>query len=183
MNSSKAAIVISGIIEKVQLIAGIVITFIFGITAIACIGDNNSPVDEKIVMFIFTAIGILLIIFSIKRKKLIKNFRSYVQRLSVDPTCSIENLASGLGTSQDVVKKNLEMMIKKRYFSNAYIDTKNNRIVFSKASEQKTNTSEAHQSNEPKIEYITVTCKSCGGINKMAKGTVGECEYCGSPLS
>lgn len=183
MNSSKTAIVISGIIEKVQLITGIVITFIFGITAIACIGDNKYPIEEKFTMFVFTAIGILLIIFSIKRKKLIKNFKSYVQRLSVDPTSSIENLASGLGTSQDVVKMNLEKMIKKRYFSNAYIDTENNRIVFSKASEQQTNTIKVNQSNEPKIEYITVTCKSCGGINKIAKGTVGECEYCGSPLS
>ena len=52
----------------------------------------------------FIAIGVLLIICSRKRKTLIRNFKIYAPRLSVDPTGSIENLALGLGTSQDVVK-------------------------------------------------------------------------------
>ena len=28
-----------------------------------------------------------------------------------------------------------------------------------------------------------VKCKGCGGINKIQRGAVGECEYCGSPIS
>ncbi len=24
---------------------------------------------------------------------------------------------------------------------------------------------------------------TCGGINKIQRGAVGECEYCGSPIS
>jgi len=181
MNSSKAAIVVSQIIEKLQLISGIIITILFGITLIASIGDKKAGAGITITMFVITALGVLLIVFSRKRKKLINDFKTYVQRLSADPTGSINNLAAGLGTSQDVVKNNLNMMIKKRYFSNAYIDTENNRVVFSVVSEQQqTNAPKASQSN---IEYITVTCKSCGGINKVIKGTVGECDYCGSPLS
>jgi len=181
MNSSKAAIVVSEIIEKLQLIVGIIMTILFGLPAIASMVDRNRRAGVIFIMFILAALGILLIVFSRKRKKLINDFKTYVQRLSVDPTGSIGSLAEGLGTSQDVVKNNLNMMIKKRYFSNAYIDTENNRVVFSVVSEQQqTNAPKASQSN---IEYITVTCKSCGGINKVIKGTVGECDYCGSPLS
>jgi uncharacterized protein with PQ loop repeat len=181
MNSSKAAIVVSQIIEKLQLIAGIIITILFGLPAIACLFDKKTGAGIIIVMFILAALGVLLIVFSRKRKKLINDFKTYVQRLSVDPTGSIDNLAAGLGTSQDVVKNNLNMMIKKKYFSNAYIDTENNRVVFPIVSEQQqTNAPQASQSS---IEYITITCKSCGGINKVIKGTVGECDYCGSPLS
>lgn len=181
MNSSKAAIVVSQIIEKLQLIAGIIMTILFGLPAIACIGDKKTKAGVIFIMFILAALGVLLIVFSRKRKKLINDFKIYVQRVSVDPTGSISNLAAGLGTSQDVVKNNLNMMIKKRYFSNAYIDTENNRVVFPIVLEQqRTNAQEANQSN---IDYITVTCRSCGGINKVIKGTVGECDYCGSPLS
>lgn len=183
MNSSKAAIVISQIIEKVQLIAGILITIIFGLSAIANIGSNRTTGGIIFLMFVFAGIGVLLIIFSRKRKKLIKDFKTYVKRLSVDPTGSIENLASGLGTSQDVAKMNLEKMIKKRYFSNAYIDIENNRVVFPTASDNQQINASQDEMDAPKIEYITATCKSCGGISKLAKGTVGECDYCGSPLS
>lgn len=181
MNSSKTAIVVSQIIEKLQLIAGIIMAILFGLPAIACIADKKTKAGVILTMFILAAIGVVLIVFSRKRKKLINDFKTYVQRLSADPIGSIDNLAAGLGTSQDVVKNNLEMMIKKRYFSNAYIDIDNNRIVFPVVSnQQKNNASQVNQSN---VEYITVTCKSCGGINKMVKGTVGECDYCGSPLS
>jgi uncharacterized protein with PQ loop repeat len=179
MNSSKAAIVISVIIEKVQLIVGIFITFVFGFATIGSIWEDKTDGGTTFVMFILATIGVLLIIFSRKRKKLIKDFKTYVQRLSVDPAGSIEDLASGVGTSQDVVKMNIEKMIRKRYFANAYIDIENNRVVFPTVSEQ-------NQTNEHKaikIDYITATCKSCGGINKLVKGTVYECDYCGSPIS
>jgi len=181
MNSSKAAIVVSQIIEKLQLIAGIIMTILFGLPAIVSIVEKNRKAGVVFTMFILAALGVLLIVFSRKRKKLINDFKTYVQRLSVDPTGSIGSLAEGLGTSQDIVKNNINMMIKKRYFSNAYIDTKNNRVVFPIVSEQQQiNAAQASQSN---IKYITATCKSCGGINKLVKGTVGECDYCGSPLS
>jgi len=165
MKSSKVAIVISDIIEKVQLIVGIFLAVSFGILLFSSIVDNQK-ISTILIIFALFAIGVLLIVCSRKRKILIENFKIYEPRLSVDPTGSIENLALGLGTSQDVVKKNLEKMIKRGYFSDVYIDIENNRVVFNAVS-----------------EHIIITCKSCGGINKVAKGIVVECDYCGSPLS
>ena len=69
MNSSKAAIVVSQIIEKLQLISGIIITILFGITLIASIGDKKAGAGITITMFVITALGVLLIVFSRKRKK------------------------------------------------------------------------------------------------------------------
>lgn len=119
MNRSKTAIMFSKIIARVQLIFGIVMTIVFGLTAIVTIGDTKLMAKTTTVtifaVFILAAIGILLIIFSRKRNTLIENFKTYAPRLSVDPTGSIEKLASGLEISQDVVKMNLQKMIKKGY--------------------------------------------------------------------
>ena len=33
--------------------------------------------------------------------------------------------------------------------------------------------------NNPRIEYVSVNCRGCGGVNQIPKGTKAECEYCG----
>lgn len=193
MNNSKTAIIISQIVEKIQLIAGIVIVVFFGLMTIAGMMDESIRSDTFVTgVFIFIdVLGILLIYFSRKRKKLILDFKKYVSVISGDPTGSIANIASAVGTSEDVVRKNLDLMIRHKYFANAHINYEMNRIVIASAqggeprSEKQTDASAAcgEQAAAPKeIEYITVTCKSCGGVNKIKKGQVCECDYCGSPI-
>ena len=48
---------------------------------------------------------------------------------------------------------------------------------------QSVNTEASVQRNFKKIEYMSVTCSGCGGVNKVEKGKSCECEYCGSPLN
>jgi len=191
VNKGKGALVLSKIIEKIQLVFGVIFTFMFGLATIAVIvsGDGLAGI---VLGAIITGLGIWLIILSKRRKKLISDFKTYVARLSTDPTGSIENLALGLGTSQDVVIKNLQQMIIKRYFVNAYIDSLNNRIVLAHVGGQMNNTSTTMQTasnpymnnqNAKDMEYVSVTCKNCGGINKILNDKVGECEYCGSPIN
>lgn len=184
MNSSKTAIVVSQIIEKLQLMIGIFIIIIFGLAAIICTFDGETDAGAVIAMYVCAAVGVLLIVLSRKRKKLIKNFKIYVIRLSTDPTGSIDNLAIGLGTSPDVVKKNIQKMIDKKYFVNAYIDTNANRIVFPMSSNMKSGSKQEFQNPTPQtnVEYDSITCKNCGGLNKTIKGNVYECDFCGSPL-
>lgn len=187
MNSSTAAIVVSKIVEKIQLIIGIGITFFFGAIAIWSTFDHEyDELYVVITFYIIFAIGILLIALSIKRHKLIKNFKTYVTILSEDPTGSIDNLATPLNVSVDKVRKDLQLMIDKKYFVNAYVDLETNRIIFPSSDVE---TSEKVKQNKTADEqykakdYISVTCKNCGGINKITKGQVGECEYCGSIIS
>ena len=114
-------------------------------------------------------------------------FKDYVAQLSVDTSGSIENIAGATGTSVDVVKKNLAFMIKKKFFTNARIDEVNNQLVLpSMAQRQQEQNYNAQASNvstsAPQNEMTTCKCPNCGGMNKIAKGMVAECDFCGSPL-
>ena len=195
MNKSKAALAVSRIASIIQLVAGVFLLFIFGICTIMYFNDEQyrAGLDGSFLVFFLTfdVIGIVLILFSRKRSKLIKEFKKYVSYISADPSGSIANLASSVGTSQDVVKKNLELMIKRKYFVNARIDQGKNCIVIGsgvKSSQQNGTQSNQAQTQTtaqsmPKIQYVTVTCKCCGGINKIAKDSVMECDFCGSPIN
>ena len=194
MNRSKAAIAVSKIASIIQMLAGVFIVFTFGLCTIMYFTDaefQSNGISFLVTCLIIDAIGIALILFSRKRSKLIKEFKNFVGYISEDPSGSIANLASAMGTSQDVVKNNLELMIKRKYFVNARIDLGKNCIVIgsgAKSTQQKvqqSNTTGAAAAavNMPKIQYVTVTCKCCGGINKIVKGNVAECDFCGSPIN
>ncbi|MBW6411380.1 hypothetical protein [Clostridium weizhouense] len=182
-SKSRTTIVVSQIVEKIQLILGIIITCFFGIGFLGCISSGNIDAATIILAIVFLSLGVWLIILSRKRNKLIKNFKTYVSILSVDPTGSLENLASSLGTSQDIVKNNLKLMCDKKYFVNAYLDTERNCIVFPSKSEQINSTAQqSSKVSESNKEYNTVKCKNCGADNKIPKGIIGECEFCGSQI-
>lgn len=185
MNKSKVKVVVNGIIQKIQMIVGICAATFGVLGFLVSIGHIDS-MDIFMCMF-FIVIGALLIYFSMKRSKLAKTFKIYVQMLSNDKTYSIENLASQLGTSQDVVKENLKLLIYKKFFVNAYIDVEGNCVVFPQTTnivhtniQQSTDIEQ--NTNQATIEYKTATCKNCGGIGKIQKGTVSDCEFCGSKI-
>jgi len=181
---SKSTIVINLIISKIQIIVGSILTLLFGLTLIVGLFDDVSGEISMItVFFILTALSIYLLLRGIKRGKLIKLFRIYGLRLSTDSNCSMDQLAVSLGTSVDVVIKNVEEMIKRGYFTNAYIDTTSNDIVFTGQASTKTTDSKIsnlYNTQNANVEYTTVSCRGCGAINKIIKGTVSECEFCGS---
>ncbi len=202
MYSSKAKVVSNRIIRTVQMVIGIC-SAAFGIIGLLLYLKAIDSTTIVMVTF-FVVIGGLLIYFSIQRSILDKAIKSYEPILSHDKTGSIENLASILGTSQDVVKKNLERLIYKKFFLNAFIDEERNRVVFNLTSnmqhgdiqesadihnteiQQNTETQQETEiskgSNQATIEYMPITCKNCGGIGKIQKGTVYECEYCGAHI-
>ncbi|OLA25254.1 MAG: hypothetical protein BHW17_02100 [Dorea sp. 42_8] len=75
-------------------------------------------------------------------------------------------------------------MCKKKYFNDAYVDNKAKLFVRKDQMNQKIgNPSFTKTVKQTDAELITVKCKGCGGINKIQRGAVGECEYCGSPIS
>lgn len=196
MNKSKVAIAVSKVASLVQMLAGIAIVFLFGLYTIVCLCDKDYLADGGIsfliICLIFDVIGVWLIVLSSKKTNLLKEFKKYVAVVSSDPDGYIPDIAASLGTSEDIVKKNLELMIKKKYFANAFIDQNSNCIVI--ASKQNNTVSTAHQPQIHATAYasspitlqamgmVTVKCKGCGGINTIRKGTTGECDYCGSSI-
>ena len=86
MNKSNTAITVSKIISLIQLISGVLLSIFFGLCIIYYVTDANYRVYVGVGFFITSliceAIGIVLIVFSRKRKKLIKMFREYVSYIS-----------------------------------------------------------------------------------------------------
>lgn len=196
MNNSKVAVAVNKTISIVQMLAGIALIFVFGICTIVYVSDKEFAADSGVIFLLvclaFDALGVWLIILSRKKAKLIRDFKKYVAAISHDPNGYIPDIADSLGLSEDAVKNNLELMIKKQFFSNAFIDRNSNCIVISnKQSASNEDASPNVFSNlsavaanaaNPAAEMVTVKCKGCGGINTIPKGAVGECDYCGCAI-
>lgn len=186
MENSKSAIVMSIVIEKIQFIVGIIFLLVFGLCTVVSLADAELASDGFLVFcLVVDGLCILLIYFSRKRHKLNTDFKKYVSALSGDPTGSILNLANAMGTSEDLVSKNLNKMIEKKYFAYAYIDKRKNCIVLSNQGETIGVASTAgNVSSFTGVSQgmVTVHCKGCGGVNAISKGQSAECEYCGSLL-
>lgn len=205
MKRNEPAIVISKIIQKIQLIIGVLFAVTFGYgTIYAIIVREPEQLQSLPLLIIMDIITVLLIVFGRKRKKLVFELNKYMGIISHCQSVSITYIAEELGEAPEAVKKNLETLIKKNYLTNAYINYETNFVKSIDAPNPARNneTSEYTQPQEdiqeqeyeqepehthgrratPEIEYIHITCRHCGGVTKIQKGTAGKCDYCGSPL-
>ncbi len=146
----------------------------------------KEALDVAMVLFFsaIAAVGVWLIIKGNKKIKLIRTFYDYSARLSADTEKSIDLLASSTGTTVAVATKNISDMLAAGFFPNCYLDGQHNRLVVPAVSQQRVPAFSASVPNAAtqRVKYTTVQCKNCGATNKVILGTVGECEYCGSPL-
>ncbi|MBU5484136.1 hypothetical protein KQI86_07320 [Clostridium sp. MSJ-11] len=185
-NSIQAAISKDKIKIVFQSIIGWALAIMFGLMSLVGLTQIEEGIDVAVLIFCLalTIYGVSLIKKAKKRKNLIRLFKTYSARLASDPTKSIDLLATSTGVTVDVAKKNITEMINRGYFTNAYIDLNRNCLVFAGETQpvQQANTMKT-PNNQPQQEYITVTCGGCGATNKVIKGTVGECEYCGTQIS
>lgn len=175
MQYSKSKMIISSVIRIIELTAGGIVAFLFGITAISCTGDGITPASDLIIMYSFTVIGLLLILAGIRRGFLLRDVKKYALVLSTIPSGALISVASALGISQEEAGKRIRKIINKGYFPDAYINEKENRIVV-KGNSFFQHTSERNTHSEP--EYIVIECSKCGAVNKLEKGTMGKCEFC-----
>ena len=199
MNKSKVSVVTNQIWQKIETILGWALAA-FGIVALIML--FTSPKDESYdsvltMSIIFLALGGLLIIKGKNRKKLIKDFKAYVQILAGDPYNSLDTIAERTNTPVTIVKKNLQQMIKKNYFANAVIDEGSNSLILNGRPDTQqilsTKTMEslskvpsvqyqAPGQSQPQVEMLTIKCNGCGAVNVVPRGSVVECEYCGNML-
>lgn len=170
------------ILQNIKIIFGVCFIVFFALSVIA--GIVGKYTDVVIVSLLFIAIGIYIIFSSWRKKKFINKFRLYVSILRNDPSGSIDNIASQLNTSVDVVKLNLEKMIQKSYFRNVLIDYDNNQLfipgVTAKINPFSRNTGKTDINSS---QYIVINCKNCGGSSKVYENSDNECEFCGTPIS
>lgn len=87
---------------------------------------------------------------------------------------SIGTIASAIPTTSNVAISDIEEMIKKGFFGDAYINYTADEIVL--ITDEVQNYSTIGQ----KVEMNIITCNGCSANNKVVKGQVGNCQYCGS---
>lgn len=175
---SKVSLAFSQVLETIEMVAGLCLAAFFALGGVVYI-----VMDEHLGIIIFAwvlcAIGILLFFAGRKRAKMRRKFQEYVMHLSADPSRSLDNLASVTNTSVDVVKRNLQYMIDKKFFKSASINEQSHQLVLPPVVPKT-----KRQSNSPQQqpEWIAYTCPCCGAMNRVEKGTASECDFCGSPL-
>lgn len=174
--TSRSAIVISRILGTLSSIIGYTIVIIFGIPLVLGAFKDAGSI---IFVLICLAIAAVLIVNGIKIKKTIKRFKKYISIISVENQTSLENIASICSQSIDFVTNDLQKMINKKYFTNAYIDKSTNEFVLQKKNHITENNV---MKKDDAVELMVVTCKSCGASNSVPKGMVTECEFCGTAI-
>ncbi len=128
---------------------------------------------------LFTVIaGIVLIVMGRKSSNKAVKYKQYINLIVNHRLRLIEAIASAIPVSAAQATKDIQEMIKKGFFDEAYIDFSTSQLVFLK--EDATETS-SQQNNMQHLKVIT--CDGCGAHNKVAIGSIIECQYCGSLMS
>lgn len=104
---------------KVEIVLGVL--FVLG--ALSSLGQGHLYSSQAV----FSTVGMLflgayLLVRGIEWGQLVKAYRSYSTLLAHSPSGSISEIASAEGTTTEVVKRNLKLMIKRGMATNTAID-------------------------------------------------------------
>ncbi len=181
-HSSRSAIIVNMIVGKISSIIGWILTMLFGLTAIILITNEkgSGKAAGVILCLIFMTVSIGLIVFGIRTKRRIKRFKRYVTIIVDRNEKSIENIAGSTSKSIEFVMNDLQTMINKKFFANAYIDGSRKEIIVGNKTVPIDPTTARRDSVQ--APSVVIACKGCGATNRIAKGKSGECEFCGSPI-
>ena len=125
--------------------------------------------------FIFA--GFALVYIGKKSSVNAAKYKQYIDLIVNKKVRSIATISSAIPVSHDQAIKDIQEMINKGFFEDAYINFNLNEIVL-----LNTDAVDA-QANHYKAEMLVVPCHGCGANNRVAKGEVENCQYCGSLIS
>ena len=153
---------------------------------IGCImASNSNSRDDRslapiygVMAIIFLCTGIFCLYRHRRASRLLADFRKYNAILASDPVKTIYRIAEMTGETAETVRIKVNRMIEKNYFVNAYID-QSGKIVLADREQM----NQVVGNNDGRKDFVTIACPSCGGVNRLAKGQVGKCEFCGAYIS
>lgn len=141
----------------------LVVGILFVIGALAMIGEDFGAVITYLI------IGFLLLSFG--RKKWQKE-RRYIDFIENRQIYSTDQIASELGMPLSVVNNDIRKMVKNGYFQ--YTPITNSLFASNPMVEEE---------QQLPVEMNLVLCESCGARNKIPKGQIDNCQYCGTYIS
>jgi len=125
--------------------------------------------------------GIVLLVKASKTKKIAVKYKQYIDIVVNQNVRSIDNIASTVGLSYNIVAKDLQNMIDIGYLRDAYIHHSNREIAFKQ--HESTVYAQATTVGQVAPQTIAVRCPGCGANNVVVVGKVSECEYCGNAIN
>ena len=131
-----------------------------------------------IIGIFYLAVGIVLKKFSKKLLASADNVKKYLAIVVNGNVRQLDSISAAVGKPYDVVKKDLQKLIDDGYLKNAYINESTREIVLAQPSVTVNISDATMETSSTRV----VSCPCCGANNTIS-GSVGECEYCGSPLS
>ena len=146
------------------------------------ITDGFDGTDVGMIVF-FAAAGAALLYLANKIKKDADSVKQYLNIIVNGGERQLDAIAAATGKQYDVVKKDVQKMIDKGFLKNAYINENTREVVLPSAAPANTNVGQptTNMGTPTAVQTRVVACPCCGANNTVS-GTLGECEYCGTPL-
>ena len=174
MNRSKVAVVASSALGKIASVVG----YVLGVCSLLIIFigfsdlDANGAVAAVILLSFVFAFSVFLVAKGIQIKQRIKRFKRYVSLISNQQMTSLDNIATEVVKSVKYVSDDLQMMIRRKFFANATINSATNEIIIGGA----------QGAGSTLREMEVYICSGCGASGAKPKGEAVRCEYCGSAV-
>ena len=143
-------------------------------SVIVLIEEGFSGSNLAMVIY-FLIIGIGLFMYSKRLQNNAVIYKKYIAIIIKGKIRSLNEIANEISRPIDVVKKDLNNMIKNNYIEGAYVSDVTNSIVFF----SEINYDEDEDENEEQVKLVVCNC--CGAKNKVVS-SYADCEYCDSPL-
>jgi len=170
----------SGKTGAISAVAWFLIVF-GGLGFLGAISDETTEGSVIVVLILFIVGGVLLLRKAKQIKKTAAKYKKYIDLVVNQNVRSIDNIASTVGLSYDMVLKELQDMIDIGYLKDAYINMDSRTIEFKQFGQQAF--TPASNPGQASGQTTTVRCSGCGANNVVVVGMVTECEYCGNPIS
>jgi len=173
MKLEKSAAAVNSVLGSVLRKFGYIVGALSLICVIFAIADQSAAgAYEALIVFLIILILCLIAIMTGTRiKRRFARFRQYVSLISLKDTTSIDDIAASFGKPVEFIKKDLQDMIKRKYFANAVLDLATNKIII--------NAGMTSGSSEAFEVYL---CPNCGATGKKRQYRLEHCDYCGSPI-
>lgn len=173
LSADKQASLTSG---KKTIVWGWIIFTIGALGSCGIIDQRSMDGATGTLFFVFAGLA-LVFVGRTSAKKAVK-FKKYIKLIVNEGLRSIPTIAAAIPSTHAEATQDIQEMIKKGFFMDAYINFSTDKLVFIREEEKETTLQSNMLTNQ-----LVVSCGGCGANNKVANGQVAECQYCGSLIS
>ncbi len=144
--------------------------FVGGLLYLGIMMSLGEYIHNEIALDFLPAIPALIIVIFLEKINARK--RKYVSLIEKQRILSIDSISSACSISHAKVYNDINKMIEKGFFGDAYIDETNQRIVIPNS----------NVDLHTQVQEKSIECPTCGATVTVYSHKENKCEYCGTAL-